>query len=256
MDPERIPLTRVAVPEAPALFFSDAHLGGRGSPPQQLIVDLLDRHAEQVRTVFILGDLFDFWYGYRTVVFRQFLPLLFRLRRLVDERIDVHYLAGNHDFCPGPAFREQLGVLTYDGALEVELGGQRLYLAHGDLINPRDLGYRLLHALVRSRPMDWLIRLVPPDLGWRLAMLASRGSRRYSSRIRWKRPEIFHGYARRLFDLGFDGVMMGHSHFPELTYIEHGGRKRLVANTGDWIRSYTSILYRPGKGFLLEHHAP
>jgi UDP-2,3-diacylglucosamine hydrolase len=252
---KRIPVTPLNVPEENAMFFSDVHLGGRGSPSQQVIVDLLQRHAPHVRTVFVLGDLFDFWYGYRTVVFRQFLPLLFQLRRLTDSGIGVHYIAGNHDFCPGPAFREQLGVQTYDGALEVRLGGRRLYLAHGDLINPQDIGYRILHGLVRSRVMDALIRLVPPDLGWKIAMLASRGSRHYSSRIRWKRTQIFHGYAAGLFEQGFDGVMMGHSHFPELTEVEHAGRKCLIANTGDWIRSNTFILYRPDKGFSLEHDA-
>jgi UDP-2,3-diacylglucosamine hydrolase len=253
MDPKSIPTSVLSLPEQSVLFFSDVHLGAHGAVPQERIVELIDRHAAEVGAVFILGDLFDFWYGYRTVVFSHFLPLLFRLRRLTESGVAVHYIAGNHDFCLGPAFGEHLGVRTYDGAIDLRLGRRRVYLAHGDLINPEDRGYRLLHRLVRSRAMDLVIRLVPPDLGWRLAMAFSRRSRKHSAKKRWKRTEIFHRYARQVFDLGYDGVMMGHSHAPELTLLEHGARECFVANTGDWVRSYTTILYRPGKGFTLEH---
>jgi UDP-2,3-diacylglucosamine hydrolase len=216
-----IPITRVTVPDQDTLFFSDAHLGGKG-PPQQVILDLLDRHAGQVGTIFNLGDLFDFWYGYRTVVFAQFLPLLIRLRQLADAGTAIHYIAGNHDFSLGTAFREHLGVQTYEGALDVRLGGMRLYLAHGDLVRHDDVGYRVLHRVVRSRPMSWLIRMIPPDVAWGIAMRASRSSRRYTTRLQPRTRELFHLHARGLFEQGYDGVMTGHSHLPEL------GRERLV----------------------------
>ncbi len=244
-------ITPVKTDPGGVLFFSDVHLGSPLAPPQERIIELLDRHRRKIRSVFILGDLFDFWYGYKTVIFHRFLPLLFQLRQITDSGIAVHYIAGNHDFRLGPIFSDHLGVKTYDGAIETFIGGLRLYLAHGDLVDTKDRGYRLLHRLVRSRLMDWMIRMVPPDLGWKLAMAASHGSRGTSSKIPGQRRELFGRFADQLYKQGFDGVILGHAHDPHLLWREREGKKCLLANGGDWLRGGTYLLYRPTVGFSL-----
>ncbi|WP_236685547.1 UDP-2,3-diacylglucosamine diphosphatase [Geobacter pickeringii] len=155
------------------IFIADAHLRHEDDRNYRLLMEFLAGLRGTADTLYILGDLFEFWIGYRQVPFTHYLPLLDLLRELTASGVRLVYLEGNHDFHLGPFFTETLGVSVHPGPVEVELGGKRVYLCHGDEVNRRDHSYRLLRFILHNRLIKAAVPLVPPPSppgsrsGWR-----------------------------------------------------------------------------------------
>lgn len=131
-----------------AYFISDVHLG-LGSPAaerekQRRLLGFLDHASRDATHLFILGDLFDAWIEYRTVIPRGFHRVLAKLHDIADRGVDVHFLVGNHDFWVRDFFPAEMGIKTHKEAFDVELDGTRIHMHHGDGLDPRDHGYALL----------------------------------------------------------------------------------------------------------------
>src|SRR5262249_41363007 len=137
---------------AAAYFFSDAHLGAesreREADREARLHDFLTSLRGQATELYIVGDLFDFWFEYRSAIPRRHFATLAALQRLRESGVAITYLNGNHDFWLGPFLRDELGVHTHDGALALELQGHRIWLHHGDGLGGGDLGYRLLRKVL------------------------------------------------------------------------------------------------------------
>src|SRR5512135_1217088 len=140
--------------EAKRLYFiSDVHLGlgarDQERKKEDRLLSFLKAILPSAEKLFIVGDLFDFWFEYRTVIPKGFHRTLSALQAFTERGIPVHYLAGNHDFWVGDFFASELGMTMHMDPFEVVIDGKRIYLHHGDGLAQKDLGYRLLKPVLR-----------------------------------------------------------------------------------------------------------
>lgn len=221
------------------IIVSDSHLGAAPAERERAFHAFLRFAGDSTRDLVINGDLFDFWFEYRTVILRRHFGTLRLLADLVDDGTRIRLVGGNHDFWGGAFLRDEIGIELIDGPVITDIGGRRTYLAHGDGLGAGDLGYRVLRGVIRSRPARALFGLVHPD--WSSALI--KGVSRTESRH--DRPEAgrtraaaLAAHARDVLEQNatIDLVAFGHSHIPELVEVEPG---RHYLNTGDWVHHCT-----------------
>lgn len=233
--------------ESPVYFISDAHLGlddytAEKARRDRLLAFLRDLRGK-TQLLYIVGDLFDFWLEYRSVVPRQHYTVLHELSSLIDSGTRIVYLAGNHDFWLGTFLDEQVGVKTTHGPLIVNHHGRRIYIAHGHGLIARDLGYRFLASVLHSRISIRLFQMIHPDCGFAIGRLVSKLSRRYRKPTTWDPQLTYQNMAFSLLDEGHDIVVFGHNHSPALL---HKGEKMYI-NLGDWLQHNTYGVLRDGR---------
>lgn len=241
----------------PVYWISDAHLGSAPEPlaRQETLVRFLARIRGRAARLFILGDLFDFWFEYRRAVPSGHFRTLHALAALIDAGTPITYLGGNHDFWCGPYLEREVGLTVLPRPGSVELQGRRVFLAHGDGLGPGDTGYRLLKALLRNPVAIALYRTIHPDLGIALAQRVSAVSRRHTKTREFYLRRMARHIAAPQYARGHDAVVLGHVHDP-LHLRDAHGRDLLVL--GDWIEAFTYAQlvggvftlrrYRPGAG--------
>jgi UDP-2,3-diacylglucosamine hydrolase len=217
-------------------FISDVHLGLGTKEQERLKEDRLLNFLRSIRPtaerLFIVGDLFDFWFEYRTVVPKGFHRTLTALQELTDHGVIVEYLVGNHDFWIGEFFTSELGMILHMEPYKTIVGEKRVYLHHGDGLAKNDLGYRIIKPVLRSRWSIRAYRWLHPDLGVRLARRSSKTSRSYTATKDYgNEEEGMMAFARERIHEGNDIVVMGHRHKPRLTPLDGG----VYVNLGDWI---------------------
>jgi UDP-2,3-diacylglucosamine hydrolase len=226
-------------------FFSDAHLGARDAVSERPRTERLHRFLGSLpgraRHLYIVGDLFDFWFEYRTAIPRRHFDTLAVLRDLRRVGIGITYLNGNHDFWLGRFLAEEIGVTPHEGALVVEAQGRRLWVHHGDGLLGGDLGYKALRAVLRNPLSIRLYQLIHPDLGIPLALWVS-GLSRHSRQARFDGDQVCRDLAGPRFAAGYDGVIVGHFHHPFHARVE--GRDFFVL--GDWIEDFDYVVLEGG----------
>ncbi len=235
------------MPAEAVYFLSDAHLGAAPAAlereRERRLHDFLNALPGRAAALYILGDLFDFWFEYRTAIPRRHFPTLAALERLREAGVRLAYLNGNHDFWLGRFLSEEIGAETHDGAVTLDLQGRRLWLHHGDGLTGGDLGYRVLKRVIRHPASIALYGLLHPDLGLPLARRVSGWSRH----SRPDRPPDFERLWREValprFAEGFDTVIIGHFH--EVHERRESGRTFLVL--GDWIDRTTYAVLEGGE---------
>ncbi|MBN2030247.1 UDP-2,3-diacylglucosamine diphosphatase [bacterium] len=234
----------------PTYFISDAHLGGKNHSAEEqqekLLLDFLGYVGQQGETLFILGDLFDFWFEYRSVIPRRYFKVLFALKALIDQEVEIHYITGNHDFWMDTFFPEDLHIQIHDKPLDIQIEGKRFHIAHGDGLAKRDVKYRMFKKILRHPFHIRLYRILHPDLGFAFADFCSRLSRNH--RKIEDRDAEYINYAKIRFQEGFDGVILGHTHSPQ----EYRESNKTYINTGDWMSHFTYGKLEKGR-LSLEH---
>lgn len=228
-------------------FLADAHLGAESGEREaartarlhQFLASLPGRAAELI----IAGDLFDFWFEYRTAIPRRHFATLAALRDLRDAGVAVTYMNGNHDFWLGRFLRDDIGLTTHDGPLPLERQGRRLWVHHGDGLIGGELGYRVLKRVLRSRVSIGLYRWIHPDLGIPLAHWVSGRSRHARDPERFPVERLWTEVAVPRFAEGFDSVLIGHFH-RALDRREEGHQLVVL---GDWIEQFTFAALRGGE---------
>lgn len=239
--------------EKKIFFLSDFHLGAPDQVTslerEKRIVSFLDQIKEEAEQIFILGDLFDFWFEYKKVVPKGYVRILGKLAELTDRGIPVHFFVGNHDMWMKDYFQKELNIPVYHKPDIFELQGKRLMIGHGDGLGPGDHGYKFLKSVFRSRWAQLLFGLFPPRLGIGLADFFSRKSRAKTG----YQDQVFLGennewlvqYCKEVLKQNqLDYFIFGHRHLPleirlsdTSTYI----------NTGDWIRYDSYAVMQNGK---------
>jgi UDP-2,3-diacylglucosamine hydrolase len=242
--------------ETSVYFVSDAHLGvdpaDREVARTARLHDFLNSLAGRASSLYIVGDLFDFWFEYRTAIPRAHFHTLAALARLREAGVDIAYLNGNHDFWLGTFFRDSLGMRTIDGGTLVEAQGRRLWVHHGDGLVGGDLGYRMLRGVLRSRIGVGLYRMLHPDLGIPLAHAVSRWSRGSRGEAPLEPERLWREIALPRFAQGCDGVLIGHFH--HAYERREPGREFFVL--GDWIDRFTYAELTDGRLELKTWPAP
>jgi UDP-2,3-diacylglucosamine hydrolase len=233
-------------------FVSDAHLGVGEKEiekkKERELIRFLDLVQSDGKQLFILGDLFDFWFEYRTVIPKGYHRLLAKLSEVVEKGVEVSYLAGNHDFWLGKCFKDEIGMHVHAKPFSVAIRNAKFFLHHGDGLAHKDLGYRILKRVLRNRLSIWLYSWLHPDLGVKLARFSSRKSRDYTSQKDYGESDGMKMFAKQKIGEGYQYVIMGHNHKPVLQRIGNG----YYVNLGDWISHYTYGVYNGKKFELLE----
>jgi len=222
-----------------AYFISDVHLGledpVKEQEKQKRLIAFLEKAAGDASRLFILGDLFDAWIEYRTVIPKGFHRVLSKLHDLSDAGLELHYLVGNHDFWMRDYFGLELGINMHTESFDIELDGRRIHLHHGDGLDPRDTGYKFLRKVLRNPFSIWLFSWLHPDIGVALAKSSSKSSRHYTSAKDYGADDGMRDYAAGKIAAGSDVVIMGHRHVPLCEKIGTG----TYVNLGDWITHNT-----------------
>jgi len=233
--------------------FSDAHLDS--SPTGRESVEALAGQirrwqADGVRKILILGDLFDFWFEYKHVVFSGYFPVLRAFADAQAAGVRLHLICGNHDFWAGRFLETELGFKVDRNAAVMDFDGRRVLLAHGDGLNPRDRAYRLYKRIARSRIVIALFRQLHPDLAMGLARFVSRGSRHMTmveDPSQGSEAQALRTYARDTLAAGrADIVLLGHAHAAIREEYPTPTGTGLYINCGDWRRKRSYVLFDDG----------
>jgi UDP-2,3-diacylglucosamine hydrolase len=237
----------------PDYIVSDIHLGAVPVATEKAFLSFLEHAASEAASLLIVGDLFDFWFEYGSIIHGKHFRVLAALARLVESGVPVSMVGGNHDAWGGRFLQEEVGMKFVPGALRLTLGGRSALAIHGDGVGVGDFKYRALKAVIRSRAATWAFRMLHPEVGHRLARAVSTteakaGSGDESSEGRTRYIE---DWAKRTLreDPGVDVVVCGHAHIPRILEVEPG---RYYLNAGDWIDDFTYITLRAGEAPQLQ----
>jgi UDP-2,3-diacylglucosamine hydrolase len=236
------------------IFIADSHLADPEDEDYRAMTAFLDRlngdilSSESKASLVILGDLFDFWVGYKKSVPRRYQEVVERLFSLSRNAVKIHYTEGNHDFFMGPIFTDHIGAVVHSGPWEIQAQGLRIYVAHGDQVNKKDYGYRLLRFVLRTPLVRLIIKILPSFVLEALGEKMSRTSRAYTDRKDDDHEEIAWNFALSRFAEGYDAVVIGHFHESKLKKTTLNGRECVYVNAGRWMGgNYDYVILERGK---------
>lgn len=224
-----------------AVFFvSDAHLGSDDAASEkhklEKLVAFLEMVGREGEKLYILGDLFDFWFEYKQAIPKQHLKIVFKLAALADAGVPIHYITGNHDFWLGDFLSREVGITIHRDQVETIEQGRRLFLIHGDGLSPSDWKYRaFVRFPLRNRLAIALYRLIPPDWGIPLAKAVSSRSRNHTSGRQQHFLKDYEAFAEKKLAEGYDAVIIAHTHEPIFKQFEKG----IYLNTGDFYHHFS-----------------
>lgn len=221
-------------------FASDFHLGSPNHTQSRLREDTVVRWLNFIEPtcseLFLMGDVFDFWFEYKYVVPKGFIRLQGKLAQMADAGINIYFFKGNHDMWVKDYFTKEMGVQIVSDELVLERNGKRFYLHHGDGLGPGDQKYKFLRKIFRNPICQWLFAMVPPRIGMGIANGWSNHSRAASNA-----EEVFESVEKEwlavfakaeLQHAHYDYFIFGHRHLPleikltpQSTYI----------NIGEWL---------------------
>jgi len=230
----------------------------------EVFLRFLDSEQKRMGHLVILGDLFEFFFGFRNndstekpSAYSDYLPVLNKLQSLYHEGIQIKYFEGNHDFFLHSFFSEEFGmkVDVYPDGCEERLGGYRAFIAHGDLSNPKQWTYRAFRRILKNSLTYRLIHFVGPRISQCVAQTLSDVSyQRYHDERQPAPPPSFKAFAHQKFLEGFEIVILGHSHFPEKVEERMDERRCLYYNVGDWVDHRSFLRFSPPDRFQLEQY--
>ncbi len=225
-------------------FASDFHLGipdiNASHERERKIIRWIESIEQEAEALYILGDLFDFWFEYKRAVPKGFTRILGKLASLTDAGLPVYFFTGNHDAWMRDYFETELGIPVYHTAQSVEHHGKKFYLAHGDGLGPGDKGYKRLKKVFRNSFSKWLFARIHPNLGIRIAQSWSNSSREAQSAPVFEAKEkewLYHYANQKNTTHRHDFFIFGHRHLPLDIELDDG--KSRYINLGDWMRHFT-----------------
>ena len=239
-------MTTITTSENKKIYFaSDQHLGAptpeASLPREKKFVAWLDAIKEDAGAVFLLGDLFDFWFEYKTVVPKGFVRVLGKLAELKDAGIDIYFFVGNHDLWMRDYFQKELNIPVFHEPQEFDINGKLFLIGHGDGLGPGDYGYKRMKKVFTFPFFKWLFRWLHPDIGVKLGHYFSVKNKLISgdedAQFLGEENEWLALYCRKkLTEKHYDFFIFGHRHLP--LEIELNSSSTYI-NLGDWIRYFT-----------------
>jgi UDP-2,3-diacylglucosamine hydrolase len=239
-------------------FASDFHLGApsydESRRREQRIVSWLSSITPTCSELFLMGDVFDFWFEYGKVIPKGFTRLQGKLAEMADAGIKLYFFKGNHDMWVNDYFTKEFGMTIINDELTIERNGKKFFLHHGDGLGPGDRKYKFLRKVFRNQFCQWLFALLPPQIG---LFIANGWSGK--SRIANQDKEVFLGeenewlaiFAKeQLLKEHFDYFIFGHRHLPLDIKLSNNSR---YVNIGEWI-NYNSYAVFDGDELKLEYY--
>lgn len=247
------------IPKGKKIYFaSDNHLGAPSKqdslPREKKFVAWLDEIKQDAHAIFLLGDLFDFWFEYKKVIPKGFTRTLGKLAEISDSGIPIYYFVGNHDLWMNGYFEEELNIPVYHNPQEFTFNDKTFFIGHGDGLGPGDKGYKRMKKVFTNPVCKWLFqRLIHPDFGMRLGHYMSVKNKLISgdedAKFLGEENEWLALYSKKkLEEKHRDYFIFGHRHLP--LEINLGNDSKYI-NLGDWISHYTYGVF-DGKTFELK----
>jgi len=233
-------------------FVSDFHLGINGRltsrEREKQIVRWLDLIAKDAKELYLVGDVFDYWFEYKQVVPKGFVRLLGKLGELRDNGLPIFFFTGNHDMWMFRYMEDELGIPIYRKPIVREIEGKRFFIGHGDGLGPGDYGYKFIKWLFSNSVCQWLFERLHPNFGIWLMRLSSGSSRQANP----PKPKFLGEEKERLVQFcneypgqeKIDYFVFGHRHLP-IDHALKNGKSRYI-NLGEWI-NYNSYAVFDGK---------
>ncbi|MDP3583302.1 MAG: UDP-2,3-diacylglucosamine diphosphatase, partial [Ignavibacteria bacterium] len=192
-------------------FISDVHLGLQNEKlekeKEKLLVDFLKFAESNCDELFIVGDLFDYWFEYKRVIQKGFIRTLGALASFRDSGKEIHYIIGNHDFLHKDFFEKEIGAKVYEEEIITELNGNKFFIAHGDGLMAGDNGYKMLKKVLRNKIIQRIYSVIHPDLGIKIASGSSKASRDYTSTKNYGEFSGLLDTAKQLINKEYDYVI-------------------------------------------------
>jgi UDP-2,3-diacylglucosamine hydrolase len=229
-------------------FASDFHLGipdyASSLEREKKIVRWLDTIKKDAAEIYLLGDVFDFWFEYGSVVPKGFVRLLGKIAELTDSGIPVHWFTGNHDMWIFNYVPTELNVLLHRLPIQKEYNGKKFYIAHGDGLGPGDYGYKFIKKVFASPVSQWLFARLHPNLGISIARYWSGKSRiatgRNDEKYLGDEKEYLAVHSKNILAKEhFDYLIFGHRHLP----LDVKLNSSRYINLGDWVRYFTYAVF-------------
>jgi UDP-2,3-diacylglucosamine hydrolase len=238
-----------------AVFLSDAHLKNQADDSYHHIMKFLDFPGDHIDDLFIVGDLFDFWFCRDSQIYPGFKTVIEKLADLKKRGIGIHLFEGNHDFFLGDYFTKTQGITVFTEWANIDLDGRTVLISHGDTVDRTNKKYILLRKLLRSGVFYRMQRSIPPSLLWKIARASSAVSKELTIESEALIARKMEAFALNKFHEGIDAVIIGHCHVPLLKEYEIEGRRKTFVTLGDWIRHYSYLYYEDGR-FTLSYYKP
>ena len=238
-------------------FASDQHLGAPNPelsfPREQKFVAWLEEVKADAEAIFLLGDLFDFWFEYKTVVPKGFVRVLGKLAEIRDSGIPIYFFVGNHDLWMSDYFQKELNIPVYHDNKEFTFGNKTFLIGHGDGKGPGDLGYKRMKKVFTNSISKTVFRWLHPDIGVRLAQYLSVKNKLISGEedvtFLGEEKEWLVLYAKRKLETKlYNYFIFGHRHLPMQIQV---GENSEYINLGDWIGYFTYGVF-DGENFELK----
>jgi len=234
------------IPKGKKIYFaSDNHLGAptkdASFPREKKFVAWLDEAKQDAAAIFLLGDLFDFWFEYKTVVPKGFTRTLGKLAEISDSGIPIYFFVGNHDLWMDGYFEDELNIPVYHKPKEFTFNDTKFFIGHGDGLGPEDKGYKRMKKVFTNPFFKWAFRWLHPDIGLKIAQYLSVKNKMISgdddAKFLGEDNEWLVQYAKRkLEDQHRDYFIFGHRHLPMEIQLNENSK---YVNLGDWIHYYT-----------------
>ncbi len=230
-------------------FISDFHLGvpnyEKSLEREKKIVRWLEMAEQDAAEIYILGDVFDFWFEYKQVVPKGFVRLLGKLATLSDKGILLHYFTGNHDMWAFDYLPKEIGVIMYRQPVKRKLDGKQFFIGHGDALGPGDRGYKFIKKVFSNKFCQWLFARLHPNSGMAMANFWSRKSRVATGTADEKYlgddKEYLMQFANdTIRKEPVDYFIFGHRHLPIDRKVGDTGR---YINLGDWMNYFTYAVW-------------
>ncbi|MEO1513652.1 MAG: UDP-2,3-diacylglucosamine diphosphatase [Bacteroidota bacterium] len=231
-------------------FVSDFHLGVNGlhssREREQKVVAWLDQIKEDADELFLVGDLFDYWFEYKEVVPKGFVRLLGKLGELKDRGISIFFFTGNHDMWMFRYLQDELDIPIYRQTIQRTWNGKTFLIGHGDGLGPGDYGYKFIKAVFANPICQWLFARIHPNLGIGIMRFWSQRSRKATKQeektFMGEEKERLLQYANEQLDQqSIDYFVFGHRHLP-IDYTLKNGHSRYI-NLGEWLSQYSYAVF-------------
>ncbi|MBL6663846.1 MAG: UDP-2,3-diacylglucosamine diphosphatase [Flavobacteriales bacterium] len=239
-------------------FASDLHLGvpnkEKSLVREKLFVQWLDEIKSDAEAIYLVGDIFDFWFEYKKAVPKGYVRLLGKLAEISDSGIPIHIFTGNHDMWLFDYLEDEINAHIYREPIEISLKGKRFFIGHGDGLGPGDNGYKLIKKIFKNKLCQWLFERIHPNLGISIAQYWSKKSRIANG----EKDENFHGEKEwltqfckeKMKTIDVDYFIFGHRHLPLEVNL---GNNTTYINLGEWV-NYNSYAVFDGKKLELKRY--
>ncbi len=256
--PNGLPMTKTEIqldlPEEKKIYFtSDWHLGFPGYETslrrEKKIVEWLNRIEKNTYALFLVGDIFDFWFDYKHAVPGNFTRVLGKLAQMADKGIRIYYFFGNHDMWHQDYLKKEIGLHIIPDTASVQVNMHKIFVAHGDGLGPGDISYKILKKIFRNPVSQFLFRWLHPDLGIPLARFFSKTSRNHTpediTRFLGEENEHLIVFSKKILEKEhYDYFVFGHRHH----MVKHRLNDRSVyLNIGDWLKHFSYAVFNGDK---------